>query len=172
MNTRLKTERLMKVVFINNHAAFFHGCNGGGSKPGVGGGSSGSKYQSARYRKMPGNAALKSVPKTQTTRSFDDGSSKCFASPPQTPAIWWSSCERHSFIIFHWEGRRVGDPLFWGRRHAIPPNFDTARCGDRALPVICPYHHPCSSPFSARGPVPAISQTSRRSGFPAPAATG
>jgi len=85
-----------KFVF---HVAFFHGCNTAGSKLGAGGGSSGSKYQSARYKKMPGNATLKSVPKTQTTRSFDDGSSKCFANPPQTPAIWWSSCERQSFIV-------------------------------------------------------------------------
>ena len=90
---------------IKLHVAFFHGCNTAGSKLGAGGGSSGSKYQSARYNNTPGNAALKSVPKTQTTRSFDDGTSKCFANPPQTPAIWWSSCERQSFIfviqLFH-----------------------------------------------------------------------
>jgi hypothetical protein len=89
-------------LFVFGHnlqAAFFHGCNGGGSKLGAGGGSSGSKYQSARYNKTPGNAALKSVPKTQTTRSREDGSSKCLANPPQTPAIWWSSCERHSFMV-------------------------------------------------------------------------
>ncbi len=82
----------------NFQTAFFHGCNGGDSKAGAGGGSSGNKYQSARYRKIPGNAALKSVPNTQTTRNRDDGNSKCFASPPQTPAMSRSSRERHSFI--------------------------------------------------------------------------
>jgi hypothetical protein len=88
-------------VFGHNlfHVVFFHGCNTAGSKLGAGGGSSGSKYQSARYNKTPGNAALNSVPKTQTTRSFDDGRSKCFANPPQTPAIWWSSYERQSFMV-------------------------------------------------------------------------
>ena len=30
------------------HTDFFHGCNGGGSKAGAGGGSSGIRYQSAR----------------------------------------------------------------------------------------------------------------------------
>ncbi len=84
---------------INFYTVFFHGCNTAVSKLGAGGGSSGSKYQGVRYNKTPGNAALKSVPKTQTTRSFDDGSSKCFANPPQTPASWRSSRERLSFMV-------------------------------------------------------------------------
>jgi hypothetical protein len=110
------------------HTAFFHGCNGGGSKLGTVGGSSGSKYQSARYNKTPGNAALKSVPKTQTTRNFEDGRSKCFASPPQTPASWRSSRERQSFIIFRLsEGRVTRAPILVflnsGLAKLVPPNI-------------------------------------------------
>jgi len=95
------TKRTNFDLFVVGHklqTVFFHGCNGGDSKVGAGGGSSGNKYQNARYRKRPGNAALKSVPKTQTTRTRDDGKPKYFASPPQTPAMSRSSRERQSFI--------------------------------------------------------------------------
>ena len=66
------------------YTGFFHGCNGGGSKLGAGGGSSGSKYQSATYNKTPGNAALNSVPKTQTTRSLG-WQFKMFRQPAANP---------------------------------------------------------------------------------------
>jgi hypothetical protein len=176
----IKSSRVI-VAFSSDQAVFFHGCKGGGSKLGAGGGSFGSKYQSARYKKMPGNAALKSVPKTQTTRSFDDGRSKCFANPPQTPAIRRSSCERLSFIMLQFiGGASYTSPHFpnhsigQGLSELVPPNF-----GDGDTPslhflwqFICPCRHPSSSPFSARGPVPAISRTSRRSELPTPVATG
>jgi hypothetical protein len=61
--------------------------------------SSGIKYHSAKYRKMPGNAALKKLPTTHTTRNREEGQAKCFASPPQTPAIRLSSRERLTFIF-------------------------------------------------------------------------
>ena len=56
-------------------------------KAGAGGGSFGIKYQSAKYNNTPGNAALKMRSQNPNYAQRDDDHPKCFASPPQTPAI-------------------------------------------------------------------------------------
>ena len=106
---------------------------------------------------------------------------------PPIPATPQSSCERKTFIFSRFCSSRGNEaPFFWNSQPSTlnqprtiePPHqssHQVLRPGRRRLlrvGTICLYRRPCPSPFSARGPVPAISRTSRRSGSPAPAATG